>query len=176
MNYSAPTRFFVTLFLLVLFCAGVSAQQDSAVKETTAKPSAENTAKAEAIVNRGIEVLGGNAYLNVQTVVGRGFFTAFQDGLSQIPPSFSTTSLYPDKERTEFTGSGIPRNSDEHGRDRLALRRRDQDLERYEGRADRRLQEKHAHQRRESPARLVEKRKRNAQLRWPARGGTRQAQ
>lgn len=107
MNYSAPRRFFVTLFLLALSYAGVSAQQDNTAKETAAKPSPENAAKAEAIINRGIEVLGGNAYLNVQTVVGRGFFTAFQDGVSQIPARFLDYIAYPDKERTEFTGDGI---------------------------------------------------------------------
>jgi hypothetical protein len=107
MNYSAPRRSLATLFLLVLVCAGVSAQQDNAAKEAPAKPSPENTAKAEAIINRGIEVLGGNAYLNVQTVVGRGFFTTFQDGISQIPARFLDYIAYPDKERTEFTGEGI---------------------------------------------------------------------
>lgn len=102
MIYSIPRRYIVTLLLLVLSCSAISAQQDSAPK-----PSPENTAKAEAIVNRGIEVLGGSAYLSVQTVVGRGFFTAFHDGMSQIPARFLDYIAYPDKERTEFTGDGI---------------------------------------------------------------------
>ena len=106
MNYFAPRRCLVTLFLLSLFCAGISAQQDNTVKDNT-KPSPENTAKAEAIVNRGIEVLGGSAYLNVQSVVGRGFFTAFQDGISQDPKKFLDYITYPDKERTEFSSDGI---------------------------------------------------------------------
>jgi len=93
------------LFLL-LSCAVVSAQQDNAAKDS-AKPSPENAAKAEGIINRGIEALGGNAYLSVQTVVGRGFFTSFQDGVSQIPAKFLDYIAYPDKERTEFTGDGI---------------------------------------------------------------------
>ena len=63
--------------------------------------------KAEAIVTRGIEVLGGNAYLNVKTVLGRGFYTAFQDGLSQFPARFLDYLVYPDRERTEFTSNGI---------------------------------------------------------------------
>jgi hypothetical protein len=107
MNYSAPRRPLVTLFLLFLSCAGVSAQQDNAAKDSASKPSPENVAKAEGIINRGIEALGGNAYLNVQTVVGRGFFTSFQDGVSQIPAKFLDYIAYPDKERTEFTGDGI---------------------------------------------------------------------
>ena len=63
--------------------------------------------KAEAIVARAVEVLGGNSYLNVKTVVGRGFFTAFKDGMSQIPARFLDYIAYPDRERTEFTGDGI---------------------------------------------------------------------
>ncbi|MGH9874571.1 MAG: hypothetical protein ACRD9S_19110 [Pyrinomonadaceae bacterium] len=102
MNYSLPHRSVVSLFLLVLFSGSVAAQQDPAPK-----PSPENTAKAEAILNRAIEVLGGSAYLNVSTVVGRGFFTTFHDGMSQIPSKFVDYISYPDKERTEFISSGI---------------------------------------------------------------------
>jgi hypothetical protein len=90
-----------------LCCAGVGAQEDSAAKETPAKPSPENVAKAEAIISRGIEVLGGNSYLNVQTVVGRGFYTTFNEGISQIPARFLDYIAYPDRERTEFTGDGV---------------------------------------------------------------------
>jgi hypothetical protein len=106
MNYLAPRRYLPLLFLLAFSCAGISAQQDNTVKDNT-KPSPESTAKAEAIVKRGIEVLGGSAYLNVQTVVGRGFFTAFQDGISQDPKKFLDYLTYPDKERTEFSSDGI---------------------------------------------------------------------
>jgi hypothetical protein len=102
MNYSIPCRLVLALFVLVLFCAKGLAQQES-----NAKPSAEDTAKAEAIINRAIEVVGGNAYLNVKTVVGRGFFTTFSEGMSQIPARFVDYISYPDKERTEFTGGGI---------------------------------------------------------------------
>ena len=63
--------------------------------------------KAEAILTRAIEVLGGSAYLNVKTVVGRGFYTPFQDGLSQTPTRFLDYLVYPDRERTEFISSGI---------------------------------------------------------------------
>ena len=91
-----------SVFLLVLFGATIFAQQTD-----NAGPSAENTAKAEAILNRGIEVMGGSAYLNVQTVIGRGFYTRFNDGVSQIPARFLDYLAYPDKERTEFIGDGI---------------------------------------------------------------------
>jgi hypothetical protein len=63
--------------------------------------------KAEAIVNRAIEVLGGSTYLNVKTIVGRGFFSSFHEGMSQIPARFLDYISYPDRERTEFIGDGI---------------------------------------------------------------------
>ena len=102
MIHSVQRRCAVAVILIALIGATVMAQQ-----ETPAKPTAENTAKAEAIVNRAIEVLGGNAYLNVKTVVGRGFFTSFNDGVSQIPARFLDYISFPDRERTEFTGDGV---------------------------------------------------------------------
>jgi len=100
MNYKSPLRAVATVFLIALFCTSVFAQEDAT------KPTAENTAKAEAIIKRGVEVLGGDAYLNVKTVVGRGFFTTFNEGLSQLPARFADYIAYPDKERTEFSGGG----------------------------------------------------------------------
>jgi hypothetical protein len=102
MIYSIPRRFIVPLLLMVLSGVAASAQQ-----ATAPKPSPEDTAKAEAVVNRAIEVLGGNTFLNVKTVVGRGFYTTFNEGISQIPSKFIDYISYPDRERTEFTGSGI---------------------------------------------------------------------
>jgi len=101
MNYSL-NRLVVSLFFIVWFCASAAAQQEPAQKL-----SPEETAKAEAILNRAVEVLGGSAYLNITTVVGRGFFTTFSEGQSQIPAKFVDYISYPDKERTEFISSGI---------------------------------------------------------------------
>jgi hypothetical protein len=91
--------------LLLLICSlplALEAQTNVAAPQP---PSSDP--KAEAIVNRGIEVLGGSTYLNVKTVTGRGFFTSFQEGISQIPARFLDYIAYPDRERTEFTGAGI---------------------------------------------------------------------
>lgn len=63
--------------------------------------------KSQKIMDRAIEVLGGAKYLNVQTVIGKGFYTTFSDGISQIPARFLDYISYPDRERTEFTGAGI---------------------------------------------------------------------
>jgi hypothetical protein len=63
--------------------------------------------KAEGIINRAIEVLGGSTYLNIRNVIGRGFYTTYQDGVSQVPVRFLDYIVYPDRERTEFTGGGV---------------------------------------------------------------------
>jgi len=89
------------LLLLILSCLSANAQDP--VKDPA--PAASDQ-KAEQIVNRAIEVLGGTSYLNVRTVIGRGFYTPFHEGASQIPVRFVDYIVYPDKERTEF-GSGV---------------------------------------------------------------------
>jgi hypothetical protein len=99
--YSRLRKCFFPVLLLCFGCATALAQPGAAPK-----PSPDN-AKAEAIVNRAIEVLGGSAYLNVKTVVGRGLFTPFHDGVSQVPSRFVDYLAYPDRERTEFTNEGI---------------------------------------------------------------------
>jgi hypothetical protein len=63
--------------------------------------------KSQQIIDHAIQALGGQNYLNVQTVIGKGFYTTFQDGLSQIPTRFTDYIAYPDRERTEFVGAGI---------------------------------------------------------------------
>lgn len=100
-NYKS--RFCCSLLLLIVLVLPfhVSAQD----KPATAPPPVD--AKAEAVINHAIEVLGGNSYLNVKTTVGRGFFTAFRDGMSQLPARFVDYIAYPDHERTEFTSLGI---------------------------------------------------------------------
>jgi len=70
-------------------------------------PSGSADEKSEQILKRAVEVLGGSNYLNVRTVVGRGFFTTYVEGMSQIPARFLDYIAYPDRERTEFTGAGI---------------------------------------------------------------------
>jgi hypothetical protein len=97
----------LSLFLLLILIGGLLPAQLRAQTTTAAPLPTAPDPKAEAIINRAIEVLGGNSYLNVKTVVGRGFFTSFKDGMSQIPARFLDYIAYPDKERTEFTGDGI---------------------------------------------------------------------
>ena len=63
--------------------------------------------KSQQIIDHAVEVLGGQKYVGVQTVIGKGFYTTFKDGMSQIPVRFLDYISYPDSERTEFTGAGI---------------------------------------------------------------------
>ena len=75
----------------------------------TPAPAASVTVdeKSQQIIDRAIEALGGQKYLSVQTVIGKGFYTTYRDGVTQLPARFLDYIVYPDKERTEFTSDGI---------------------------------------------------------------------
>ena len=95
------------LLILVLFSFSALPAPSYGQEEPPRNVPASQDPKAEAILARAVEVLGGSNYLNVKTVVGRGFYTTFHDGVSQLPSRFLDYIAYPDKERTEFTGGGI---------------------------------------------------------------------
>jgi hypothetical protein len=71
----------------------------------TQKPATTDD-KAEQIVQRAVTAVGGDKYLQIKTVIGRGLFTEFRDGVSGVPMKFVDYISYPDKERTEFSGGG----------------------------------------------------------------------
>lgn len=87
-----------TTLMLLVFAQICVAQTES--------PSPTPDDKAEQIVQKAIQAVGGPAYLSVQTVIGRGFITEFRDGRSGVPVRFLDYIAYPDRERTEFSGSG----------------------------------------------------------------------
>jgi len=72
----------------------------------TDKPAVSDDEKAQQILQRGLKSVGGDRYLQVKTLTGRGLFTNFIDGVSQVPQKFVDYVVYPDKERTEFSGCG----------------------------------------------------------------------
>ena len=90
------------LFLITVGASPLRAQTPA----PSPTPAAAEVEKAEGIIKRAIEALGGDAYLNVRTVVGRGFYSPYKDGVSLPPLRFVDYIVYPDKERTEFSGSG----------------------------------------------------------------------
>jgi len=93
---------------LLLLAVGFSAPVAlNAQDKKLAPPTAPASEKSEEIIKRAVEVLGGSAYLNVQSVIGRGFYTPYQDGISGLPTRFLDYISYPDKERTEFFNSGV---------------------------------------------------------------------
>jgi outer membrane lipoprotein-sorting protein len=88
--------------LLLLFFATVISCPTAAQTQ----PRQPNPEKAEQIVNQALEAVGGQRYLAVRTLVGRGQYTQFNDGVSGLPSTFIDYIAYPDKERTEFKSSG----------------------------------------------------------------------
>ena len=63
--------------------------------------------KAEAIIQKAIQKLGGDRYLQVKTIVGRGNFNQFAENGAASFSSFVDTIVFPDKERTEFKSSSL---------------------------------------------------------------------
>ena len=47
----------------------------------TPSPTPSADEKSQQIIDHAVEVLGGQKYLGVQTVIGKGFFTTFKDGV-----------------------------------------------------------------------------------------------
>lgn len=96
--------------LVILSTLGIFAQTNP-----TEKPADD---KAEQIIQRGIEAMGGSAFLNVRSLTGRGLYTQYKEGQSGLPSSFIDYIVFPDKERTEFkasTGKIIQTNTGETG-------------------------------------------------------------
>jgi outer membrane lipoprotein-sorting protein len=82
---------------ILLFVSTVVAQPQSPPKSDE---------KAEQILQKAIQAVGGDAYLKIQTVTARGFFTDYPGGAPGVPVRFVDYISYPDRERTEFTGGG----------------------------------------------------------------------
>jgi hypothetical protein len=104
MKLSPVSRLIQPCLLLILFVVCGLAQAD---KPQADKPKSETDDKAEQIVQRAIKAVGGDRYLAVRTLIGRGFFTDYKDGVPGIPTKFVDYLVYPDRERTEFNGGGV---------------------------------------------------------------------
>lgn len=63
--------------------------------------------KAEVVLKKVIEKLGGEKYLQVKSTVGRGRFSVIREGAVISFQSFVDVIVYPDKERTEFKDGGV---------------------------------------------------------------------
>lgn len=58
--------------------------------------------KAEAIINKAVEKLGGDKYLQVKTQIGKGRYSQIAEKQVASFQSFTDIIVFPDKERTEF--------------------------------------------------------------------------
>ena len=74
---------------------GVENQQDIA------------NAQAEAVLQKAINNLGGDKYLQVKSQIGRGRYSLMREGVVIMTQSFIDVIVFPDKERTEFKGGGV---------------------------------------------------------------------
>lgn len=100
----------VLVFLLMIYVGSLTCSvnaQTSSTNTFSAEKTSSVDEKSKQIMDRAIEVLGGANYLNVKTVIGKGFYTQMNDGVSQLPQRFLDYIVYPDRERTEFTSLGI---------------------------------------------------------------------
>jgi outer membrane lipoprotein-sorting protein len=93
--------------LLLLICLVFGLGVSSIAQTPAPKPASSVDEKSQKIIDHAIEVLGGQTYLNVQTVIGRGFYSEFKEGMPQVPSKFIDYIAYPNRERTEFINSGI---------------------------------------------------------------------
>ena len=102
---------FLIALTSVFFCLSVLAQDPApAASGSPEKPSSAavqpSDVKAEEVIKRAVQTLGGERYLNVRSQVGRGKFSVIKDGVNVSFQSFTDVIVYPDKERTEFKGGG----------------------------------------------------------------------
>lgn len=70
-------------------------------------PQQKTDEKAEAILKKCVEKLGGEKYLQVKSTVGRGRFSVIREGANISFQSFVDIIVHPDKERTEFKDGGV---------------------------------------------------------------------
>jgi hypothetical protein len=87
------------LFAFLLLSFGASAQTVSDKNKTDEK--------AEAVIKKAVENLGGDKYLQVKSQIGRGKFHLLRDGALISFQTFVDVIVYPDKERTEFKFGGV---------------------------------------------------------------------
>ena len=69
-------------------------------------PDVPNDPKAQEIIYKAIEMLGGNRYIHVKTQVGRGKFSVIRDNAVISFQTFVDVIVFPNKERTDFKGGG----------------------------------------------------------------------
>ena len=97
----------ITVVKTVLYnLDGINGWQDFANESSESASLPETNEKAEAIIKKAVEKLGGDKYLQVRTQIGKGRYSQIQEKQVASFQSFTDIIVYPDKERTEFKGGG----------------------------------------------------------------------
>jgi hypothetical protein len=91
----------ISFFALCLLCIGLSAQQTPSTSPDASAQS--NQQKARATLDRMIQALGGQAYLNLQDAESEGRSGRFYHERSEGSTEFHRFWQWPDKERVELT-------------------------------------------------------------------------
>ncbi len=90
---------YLIAFSTIVFCSlALFAQSDA--------PNPPQTEKAEAVIAKAVQTLGGERYLQVKTQIGRGKFSVIKDGAVVSFQSFVSAIAFPDKERADFKDGG----------------------------------------------------------------------
>jgi hypothetical protein len=74
---------------------------------STAAPAQTSSERAETVVAKAVQRLGGEKYLKVTSQVTRGRYSIIRDGVNVDSKTFLDVIVFPDKEITEFKGGGI---------------------------------------------------------------------
>lgn len=80
--------------------------------------TAQDPAKAETVIKKAVEKLGGQKYLQAKSQFSSGNFTLITGGQPQSPSTFTDALVFPDKERTDFkqsSGKTVQTNTGETG-------------------------------------------------------------
>ena len=94
-NDKIKTKAVFTLFLFLLASANFAFAQTN-----------KFDAKAEAVIKRAVENVGGARYLQATTQIGRGRYSIIRDGALVSYQTFVDIIVFPDRERTEFKSGG----------------------------------------------------------------------
>jgi hypothetical protein len=143
-------------------------QNSSSKYENNKKDDSKTDEKAEAIIKRAVENLGGEKYLRATSQIGRGRYSILARRRAHFVSIFVDVIVFPDKERTEFKTGGAKNVQTNNGgegwistaRRRLSTRSRKNRLK---------ITSAESHESRQSSARRLAKRKRETPI-----GGRRQ--
>ena len=91
---------------LVLTLAVIGLLSIAAFAQDPTPTPPPQTEKAEAVIAKAVQTMGGSAYLSVRSQIGRGLYSSMREGQVLSFQKFVDAIVFPDKERTEFKGQG----------------------------------------------------------------------